>query len=220
MSALLIIVIFLLMVFTLAQFFLSDILSGRNEALDRLNKQVAELAEVLALEKKSSKQLREDLAQISLELETSEADRTSLKSSLDSITSERDQLAEILLARTQDRDRLVTAVNKANQLGKEFEKELGAAREIIAADRDKIALQLATLKSLENDITALKLAKNMANIGDAKTLVIHPESTIYRKLEKHQAEQAGVFHDLIRISVGIEDSVDIISDFDQALAQL
>ena len=57
------------MVFTLAQFFLSDILSGRNDALDRLNQQVAELAEVLALEKKSNKQLREDLAQISLELE-------------------------------------------------------------------------------------------------------------------------------------------------------
>ena len=92
------------MVFTLAQFFLSDILSGRNDALDRLNQQVAELAEVLALEKKSNKQLREDLAQISLELETSEADQTSLKSDLGAITSERDQLAEILLARPQDRD--------------------------------------------------------------------------------------------------------------------
>lgn len=161
MSALLIIVIFLLMVFTLAQFFLSDILSGRNDALDRLNQQVAELAEVLALEKKSNKQLREDLAQISLELETSEADQTSLKSDLGAITSERDQLAEILLARTQDRDLLATALNEANQQGKKFEKELKDAQELIAADRNKIAIQLATLKSLENDIRALKLAKNV-----------------------------------------------------------
>ena len=51
LSALLIIIIFLLMVFTLAQFFLGEILSGRNQALERLNRQVAELSEMLSLER-------------------------------------------------------------------------------------------------------------------------------------------------------------------------
>jgi len=191
MSALLIIVIFLLMVFTLAQFFLSDILSGRNEALDRLNKQVAELAEVLALEKKSNKQLREDLAQISLELETSDADRTSLNSRLDAITSERDQLADILLARTQDRDRLATALNEANQQGEKFEKELKEAQEIIAADRDKLAIQLATLKSLENDIKALKLAKNfLENKVNALAVTLETsQSTLTKTRDKLKTSQ-------------------------------
>ena len=70
-SALLIIVIFLLMVFTLAQSFLAETLSGRNEALDRLNRQVAELADILSLERQTNSKLSDDLAQLSSELHLS-----------------------------------------------------------------------------------------------------------------------------------------------------
>ena len=66
-------------------------------------------------------------------------------------------------------------------------------------------------------INALKLAKNLANLGDAKTLIIHPSSTIYRELEQKDKEEAGVYDDLLRVSVGLEDSRDIIHDFEQAL---
>ncbi len=66
-------------------------------------------------------------------------------------------------------------------------------------------------------INGLKLAKNLANIGDAKTLVIHPASTICADYNGEEKALMGVTEDLIRVSVGIEDSLDIIDDFKQAL---
>lgn len=67
-------------------------------------------------------------------------------------------------------------------------------------------------------INNLKYALNLANIGDARTLVIHPASTIYAANSREEKEQAGVYEDLIRISVGLEDVEDLIEDFTQALA--
>jgi O-acetylhomoserine (thiol)-lyase len=57
----------------------------------------------------------------------------------------------------------------------------------------------------------------LANIGDVRTLVIHPASTTHRQLTDAQLIEAGVPQDLIRISVGLEDIEDILWDLDQAL---
>ena len=69
----------------------------------------------------------------------------------------------------------------------------------------------------ERLIENLQLASHLANIGDARTLVIHPASTTHRQLTDEQLVGAGVRSDLIRISVGLEDADDIIWDLDQAL---
>ncbi|WP_091037190.1 O-acetylhomoserine aminocarboxypropyltransferase/cysteine synthase family protein [Microbacterium oxydans] len=69
----------------------------------------------------------------------------------------------------------------------------------------------------ETLIENLQLASHLANIGDARTLVIHPASTTHRQLTEAQLVAAGVRPDLIRISVGLEDAEDIIWDLDQAL---
>lgn len=66
-------------------------------------------------------------------------------------------------------------------------------------------------------IDALKLASHLANVGDAKTLVIHPASTTHQQLSPEQLAEAGVPEDLVRLSVGLEDAVDIIADLEQAL---
>lgn len=66
-------------------------------------------------------------------------------------------------------------------------------------------------------IDNVKLASHLANIGDAKTLVIHPGSTTHSQLNEEQQRSAGVSPDMIRVSVGIEDVSDIIADLDQAL---
>ncbi len=66
-------------------------------------------------------------------------------------------------------------------------------------------------------IESLQLASHLANIGDARTLVIHPASTTHRQLRAEQLVSAGVPADLIRISVGLEDPEDILWDLDQAL---
>ncbi len=67
-------------------------------------------------------------------------------------------------------------------------------------------------------IDNVKLASHLANIGDAKTLVIHPASTTHQQLSDAEQQKAGVTKDMIRVSVGIEDARDIIADLDQALA--
>jgi O-acetylhomoserine (thiol)-lyase len=66
-------------------------------------------------------------------------------------------------------------------------------------------------------IESVQLASHLANIGDARTLVIHPGSTTHQQLSDEQLVAAGVADDLVRISVGIEDLEDIIWDIDQAL---
>ncbi|ORY85287.1 O-acetylhomoserine ami [Leucosporidium creatinivorum] len=62
----------------------------------------------------------------------------------------------------------------------------------------------------------LKLASNLANVGDAKTLVIHPASTTHQQLSDEEQIASGVLPELIRVSVGIEDIKDIKADFDNA----
>jgi O-acetylhomoserine (thiol)-lyase len=66
-------------------------------------------------------------------------------------------------------------------------------------------------------IDSVKLASHLANIGDAKTLVIHPATTTHQQLTAEQQIAAGVSPDYIRVSVGIEDVADILADLDQAL---
>ena len=69
----------------------------------------------------------------------------------------------------------------------------------------------------EKFINSVQLASHLANIGDVRTLVIHPASTTHRQLTDDQLIEAGVPQDLVRISVGLEDIEDILWDLDQAL---
>jgi chemotaxis protein MotB len=128
LSALLIIIIFLLMVFTLAQFFLGEILSGRDQALERLNRQVAELSEMLSLERSTNLSLREDVNRLTTDLQASTATREKLSG----------QLAELL----PQRDAL--------------QVELAATREILTNNKDTVKAQIAEISQINRDIKALQ----------------------------------------------------------------
>jgi O-acetylhomoserine/O-acetylserine sulfhydrylase-like pyridoxal-dependent enzyme len=67
-------------------------------------------------------------------------------------------------------------------------------------------------------INSVKLASHLANVGDAKTLVIHPASTTHQQLSAEEQTAAGVSPDYVRVSVGIEHIDDILADFTQAIA--
>ena len=69
-------------------------------------------------------------------------------------------------------------------------------------------------------INSLKLASHLANVGDAKTLVIHPASTTHQQLSDEEQSSAGVTPTMVRVSVGIEHIDDIIDDFNQALEKI
>jgi O-acetylhomoserine (thiol)-lyase len=64
----------------------------------------------------------------------------------------------------------------------------------------------------------LKLFSHLANIGDTRSLVIHPASTTHRQLSDAQKTAAGAGTDVVRLSIGIEDVADLIADLDEALA--
>jgi O-acetylhomoserine (thiol)-lyase len=68
-------------------------------------------------------------------------------------------------------------------------------------------------------VGALELFSHLANIGDTRSLVIHPASTTHSQLTKEQRASAGAGDDVVRLSIGLEDAADIIADLDQALAK-
>ncbi len=172
LSSLLIIVIFMLMVFTLAQFFLSEILTGRNQALERLNRQVAELAEMLSLERSTTARLREDMTRLNADLEASIATRERLSSELAEILPQKDALEATLGERTRERDSLQARVDEAETVAAKSKAELAEAMKLVAADREKIEAQLREIAQLNRDVTALRtlraeLEKKVADLAAA-----------------------------------------------------
>ena len=69
-------------------------------------------------------------------------------------------------------------------------------------------------------INSLKLSSHLANVGDSKTLVIHPASTTHQQLSNEEQQSAGVTPTMVRVSVGIEHIDDIIADFEEALSAI
>ena len=66
-------------------------------------------------------------------------------------------------------------------------------------------------------IESLRMISHLANVGDAKTLVIHPASTTHQQMNAEQLKAAGIGEELVRLSVGIETAQDIMDDLGQAL---
>jgi O-acetylhomoserine (thiol)-lyase len=67
-------------------------------------------------------------------------------------------------------------------------------------------------------VSNVRLFSHLANIGDTRSLIIHPASTTHKQLTEAQQIQAGAGPDVVRLSIGLEDKEDIIADLEQALA--
>jgi len=159
LSTLLIVIIFLILVFVLAQFFLNQALTGKDEALQRLNTQIAQLADLLAMEKSSNAELRLNIGQLSSELQASANARDEALARVAGVMSERDALAVKL---NQVTAQLAEAKDKADQASAEAQKarrDLEDAVKSVAADKEKVTLQLAELEQLRRDIDALRTVR-------------------------------------------------------------
>lgn len=82
-----------------------------------------------------------------------------------------------------------------------------------SSDDDKVAKGKKLIESI-------KLLSHLANVGDAKSLIIHPSSTTHQQLTVDEQKSAGVTPGLVRLSIGLEDPADIIADLDQALTTI
>ena len=128
LATLLMVIIFVVMIFVLAQFFLGQALSGRDQALVKLQSQVSELAELLSLERRNVDDLRNNIAQLSGELQISVALRDDMK----------------------------TTISRLRLQGKETEQKLATVLATAEAGKTKISAQLEELNSLAQDVTALR----------------------------------------------------------------
>lgn len=83
-----------------------------------------------------------------------------------------------------------------------------------------LTLRLGTKEKAFRFIDSLRYALNVSNIGDARTLVVHPDSTIYCRMSDEEKKSAGVTDDLVRVNAGIEDIEDLTEDFEKAFAAI
>ncbi len=154
LATLLILIIFLLMIFMVAQFYLNEVLSGRDKALDRLNSQITELADMLSLERTVTEDLRHSLTQLSSELQSSVELRDHLGERLLSTVSERDTLAATL-ARLQAE--LAGTEEKATELAQDLtarEDRLAALMAELRATQSALAERETRIQSLDADFAA------------------------------------------------------------------
>ena len=135
LATLLLVVVFVLMVFMISQYFLSTALTGRDEAVTRLERNINDLAELLSLERSANAELRIDASQLSSELQSS--------------LSVRETLASQLAALTESRDAIQARLAAAEASGAKVSKELEDAYKTIQADRERIEVELAQLAILE-----------------------------------------------------------------------
>jgi len=158
LATLLMVIIFVLMIFIIAQFYLTQLLSGRNEALSRLQRQVSELSELLALERDTSTELRINVAQLSAELQSSIAARDNLSERVSQLQNQREQLE----------DRLALSVSEQVALRQKLaEAESGhEGREVriaqVLSERDKL---LTKLRAIEQEARLAKAERDELNFG-------------------------------------------------------
>lgn len=184
LSTLLLVIIFLLAVFMLAQFFLSQAITGRDEALERLNAQVAELSDMLALERQSNLTLRQNLEQMQATLTTTqaalseaEADAAAAQDGLASMGGTLDEERD-LSARARDEARLL------NQQVNALRQQLAALQAALDASEARDKEQQAVIANLDRRLNAA-LAQKVQELSRYR-------SEFFGRLREVLSNRAGV----------------------------
>ena len=179
LTTLLMVLIFLLSLFSVAQFTLSDALNNRDSAIDSLNKQVGDLASLLSIEKKAGLDLQKDLEKLTLQLRDNEAERDRLGTDLaaqrsaadalrserdrltadlssqrgasDALKIERDQLTERLTSMMAERDRLAASLEAANREAKSTASQAGDLQKEVERQRLELTRLAASLAAANQD---------------------------------------------------------------------
>lgn len=167
LSTLLMVTIFVLLVFVLAQFFLSAALSGRSRALDKVTHQLADMTHMLSLEKAHSSDLQQSIAQLSAQLASTQQDRAALSTQLAALQQQLNQTVAV-------RNSLQTQLTAAGQQGSKFQAQIADLKQQLAAmqkqeaelnktvsvDKQTIQARLADLAKLVQETEALKALRD------------------------------------------------------------
>ncbi|MFC1673484.1 peptidoglycan -binding protein [Pseudomonadota bacterium] len=155
LASLLMVIIFLLLLFVLAQFFLGEALQGRETALQKLDKEVAELADLLALEKNANQKLRTDVGRLSGELQASIAEGDRLHGEIGKLAGDITKLEALKAQLEQDIGKLASEVDDKAQA-------LLAEQELSESARAEVALLNNQMAELKDQIATLNGALDAA----------------------------------------------------------
>ena len=180
LATLLLVLMFLVMVFVLAQFFLNEALSGRDAALQKLEGQVSELAELLGLERAQGAELRLNIAQLSEELQASVTLRDDLNATIEALTLRAESAEQTtkrlnkaleeafatieadntkLASQSSELAALSTRAESAEERAARLKKALEDAFATVEADKAKIQVQVRELAALTQSVAALRALK-------------------------------------------------------------
>jgi len=207
LATLLLVLVFLLLVFTISQFYLGEVLSGRNRALESLRLQVDELAETLALKRAEAAGLSDQLEQVRSRLQATLAQRDELRLSLRSAEQE---------------------AQASREQAERLEKALAAAEQKIVGTEQQLQVSLKEIASLQADIAALRATRDKleARVGElASALEFSQQTTTQlrdrsKRLESELAETTRLKQQAIeQRETRIEDLVAEVAERDRALEQ-
>ncbi len=222
LSTLLIVIMFMILVFVLAQFFLNQAISNKDDALARLNSQINQLSDLLALERANSADLRVSVGQLTADLQASAKARDEALARVAGLASERDALVarlnEVTNRINEANARAAQSAAQANKASRDLEE----ANRVVDADREKITLQLADLEQLRRDIEALKtvradlekqvaglnlaLAQRDSDLGALRDHSKELEAKLASEQERTQLAQKDVSQNQIRLAELLTES--------------
>lgn len=206
LAALLVVVVFLIMVFALAQVFLSDALSGRDTVLERLTREIDELAQLLDLERNANADLRISVAQLSSQLQTSVSERDALVAKLSDIEEElaaerrarADEVAELNRIVAADKESIELQLRDLERLN----RDIAALRTVRAELEDEVAGMAATLRLSEQQLAEIRdlAAQRERELGEARDLTKELEARLADERERTVLAQKEVDERDIRLA--------------------
>ena len=201
LTTLLMVLIFLLSIFSVAQFTLSDALTNRDSAIDQLNKQVGDLASLLSVEKQAGQKLQKEIEQLSLQFQQARAERDRLDANLaaerkstDALKIECDQLTERLSSMLAERDRLAAAMQSAAKAAEGKQADLQNEVERQRLELTRLAASLAAANQ--------EKGKLFTDLTEEQKMAAEQKAAVVRLT----AELAGLKQELARLNLALESA--------------
>lgn len=217
LTSLIMVMIFVLLIFAIGQFVLSDTLAGKNRALDQLNAQVAQLARTLSLSEDQKKLLDARAAELAASLGQASSDKDELKTALDSTSTEaaklstdvnllnelKAQLEAQIAAMTTQLDSSKTDLVKQTELTSSATAQVELLNRQIAAIREQLAQLQSALDIKDKDIAAKDV--EIANLGDKLNIAL---ASKVNELQRYRSE----FFGKLREALGNRADVQVVGD--------
>ncbi len=204
LATVLMVIIFLLMIFVIAQFFLNAAISGRDEALNSLESQVSELADMLALERRTTTSLRSDVGLLSQELQASVSTQDELRTTVRALTtraeSSEDKAQSLTLKLSTEKEKTVAQLREITALADQI-NALSSLRDELEA---RVTTLLARSESAESE--AASLTQTVALRNETITEQLEELAAVAREIKSLNALKAQLEQDITALAGKVDET--------------